>query len=85
MGIRREEVIEVIRSMFIPQERPENLTIVTGAPSEVEQSSSSIPPAPIVEDVPSIFPMVQPMKTYVILDRNYPSHSLTILSQCILF
>ena len=83
MGIRREEVIEVIRSMFIPQERPENLTIVTGAPSEVEQSS--IPPAPIVEDVPSIFPMVQPMKTYVILDRNYPSHSLTILPQCILF
>ena len=65
-GTRRPEIIDVIHALFIPQERPEELTVVTPTPPTIIVEGSVPPPhSPhVTEEVP-LYPTVQSMRGYV--------------------
>jgi len=68
MGIRRPEVHEFLCSLFIPQERPVDLNVMTDSvtlPGSNNNDAEAVPPAPTTEEIPSAYPFVQPMKSCV--------------------
>lgn len=60
-GIRRPEVIDVVRALFILQERPEERTIPAQSAVVVEEDVSPSPPPQSAEEDPFLYPISQSM------------------------
>jgi len=68
-SLRSADVSLKIKEGFIPQERPDDMTVITEVSIPTEDS---IPAAPTTASIPSAFPMVQLLKPFVCSQSRYP-------------